>query len=305
MPNPALAPKRPEYYVQVGSMFENPHGVPHDEIMQMVMENPAEVSAQTIFGKYVESSGLVFTGETIQQMIDRGLPRITGDRWFDANVRDEAYRLPFDSLKRRFHTGIDFARQTDYTVISVLDCRTLPARLVYYRRLNRVPWESIYTEVGRVIAVYGQSALADSTGMGGDVVMDALDSRFYCRVHDQTRLLNSGNCTDKNGQFVGGCGPPHHVMLGCVEGYNFSGSTKKQLVEHLRNVAQSGYRYGSEAPFGHIRIPPIVQAEEEMSFYIWDDKGLETDVLMSLALAAWQGLEDAPGAVDHGSVHGS
>jgi hypothetical protein len=29
-----------------------------------------------------------------------------------------------------------------------------------------------------------------------------------------------------------------------------------------------------------------------MSFYVWDDKGLETDCLFSLALAAWQGMEE-------------
>jgi hypothetical protein len=304
MPNPALKPQRPEYYVQVGSMFENPHGVPHEEIMQMVMENPAEVSAQVIFGKYVESSGLVFTGETIQMMIDRSLSRVTGDRWFDSAVREEALTIPYHQRSRRFHTGIDLARQTDYTVLSVIDTQTRPARLIYYRRLNRVPWESIYTEIGRVVSVYGSSALADSTGMGGDVVMDALENRLYCRVHDQTRMIGGGGCTDKRGRFAGGCGPESWVQLSNVEGYNFSGTTKKQLVEHLRNVLQIGYRYGSEQPFGHLRVPPIVQLEEEMSFYIWDDKGLETDTLMSLALAVWQGLEDAPGNVLVGSVHG-
>ena len=69
---------RPEYYVQTGSMFENPHGVPHGEIVRMIVENPPEVSAQTVFGKYVESSGLVFSGELVQMLIDRSLPRVMG-----------------------------------------------------------------------------------------------------------------------------------------------------------------------------------------------------------------------------------
>jgi hypothetical protein len=305
MPNKALTPNRDEYYVQTGSMFENPHGVPHDEIVAMILENPAEVSAQVVFGKYVESSGLVFKGETIQGMIDRDLPRIVTDRYVDAEARalaaDFRVRAP-DSLRYQYATGIDYARQTDFTVIMTLDVRTRPARLVYYRRLNRVPWETIYTETGRVVQMFGPNVLIDSTGPGGDVIHDALESRWYCPVHDRCNLVPNV-CQGRRGERLPDCEPVMYLPLSCVEGYHFTGTTKKQLVEHLRNALETGYA-GEGVEFGWIRTPPIVQLEEEMSFYLWEDKGLETDCLMSLALAAMQGLDDVVVPPYVGSVWG-
>jgi hypothetical protein len=185
-----------------------------------------------------------------------------------------------------YATGVDLARQTDYTVITTLDIRTRPAKVVYYRRLNRVPWESIYREVGRAAAMWGGNILADKTGMGGDVVMDALESRFYCPEHDRTFLSDNPRCpgaVDCNGN--------HWLPLSCVEGYEFSGQRKKQLIESLRNSMSIGYVANSDLPFGWLRSPPIVQLEEELAFYIWEDKNLETDCLFSLALCVWHGLQ--------------
>jgi hypothetical protein len=296
------APQRPEYYVQTGSMFENPHGVPQDEVVRYILENPPEVVAQVVFGKYVENSGLVFTGELIQSMIDRTLSRVTGNAWLDELARRTAmdWRRVNGDWGYRFYTGIDFARQTDYTVITTIDTSVMPARAVYFKRLNRVPWETIYTEVGKVASYFGPHILCDSSGPGGDVVMDALESRGYCVIHGKTFLWQDNGC--RNGA---GCRPDQWIHLGACEGFTFSASTKKQLVEHLRNVLSVGYDSTTpDVGFGWLRTPPIVQLEEELSFYAWDDKKLETDCLFSLALAAWHGLEDPAVAPDYGSVYG-
>lgn len=301
-------PQRDEYYVQTGSMFENPHGVPHDEIVRMILENPPEVTAQTVFGKYVESSGLVFTGELIQMMIDRSVSPIRGNYWMREGADAEA-RLYLEHCGgwwgNRYHNGIDFGRQTDFTVISVIDTLTMPARLVYYKRLNRVPWEAIYAEVGRSIYLFGKNVLCDSTGPGGDVVMDALEGRLYCPEHHKT--FEVGHRCMRDGQ-PRGCDPGTYIPLSCCEGYAFSSSTKRELVDHLRVVLSAGYttsRVGeSDKEFGNLRIPPIVQVEEEMSFYAWDDKKLMTDCLFSIALACWSGIEEQVGGAYIGPVFG-
>lgn len=300
-------PQRPEYYVQTGSMFENPHGVPHDEIVRMILENPPEVSAQTVFGKYVESSGLVFTGELIQNAIDRTIGRVLGNYWMreGADVEAAHYYAHSDWWGPRYHTGVDFGRQTDFTVITTLDCWTMPAQTVYFKRLNRVPWEAIYAEVGKVVHLFGTNVLCDSTGPGGDVVMDALESRLYCPEHHKT--FEVGYRCMRNGEPLP-CDPGRYIPLSCAEGYAFSASTKKELVDHLRVVLSHGYTTGgggeSNTSFGNLRIPPIVQLEEELSFYTWDDKKLMTDCLFSLALAAWSGIEDTAGPALFGSVYG-
>lgn len=286
-------PRRPEYYVQTGGMHENPYGVPRDEIVRMILENPAEVVAQVVFGKYVESSGLVFIGDIVQRLFDRKLGRVAGNSWIDHEAKERAvnYGDYLNDVGSPFHTGVDLARQTDYTVITTLDCSVTPARVVYWRRLNRVPWETIYREIGLARLLWGPNILCDSTGMGGDVVMDALESRFICVKHRRTVLVGS-RCLDRDGNPLG-CTSHDYLPLSCASGYDFSGTTKKQLVEHVRNVLSVGYDHeqpGKE--FGLIRCPPIVQLEEEMSFYAWDDKRLVTDCVFSLALAAWDGLED-------------
>jgi hypothetical protein len=296
--------ERPEYYVQTGSMFENPHGVPWPEIVRMILDNPPEVTAQTVFGKYVESSGLVFTGELIQQAIDRSLDIVRGSTFIDRHVAEQA-QLWFKARGEwgnRWHTGVDFARQTDYTVISTVDCAYRPARLVYWRRLNRVPWETIYGEVGRAVHLFGRNVLVDSSGPGGDTSLDALESRVYCPLHHRSLLADS-RCM-RDGKFRD-CSRKDYLALSCAEGFHFTGPTKKELVEHLRNVLSVGYDSGHpESEFGWLRLPPIPQLEEELSFYAWDDKKLETDCLFSLALACWSGLEDPIGEPSIGSPHG-
>ena len=302
------APVRPEYYVQTGGMHENPFGVPRDEIVRMILENPAEVVAQVVFGKYVESSGLVFISDIVQRLFDRKQGRVAGSSFTDQTALKYASQItPHRSFLESdcpFHTGVDLARQTDYTVITTLDTTVMPARVVYYRRLNRVPWETIYREIGMARLLWGPNILCDSTGMGGDVVMDALDSRFICSKHKRTGMIGS-RCIDPRTRQPLDCKPEDYLPLSVAEGYDFSGSTKKELVEHLRNVLSVGYDEDHpDAEFGWLRCPPIVQLEEELSFYSWDDKRLVTDCLFSLALAAWSGLEDPVDQPEAGSPAG-
>jgi hypothetical protein len=297
--------EREPYYVLTGSMFDNPHGVPPAEVVRMIAENPPEVTAQTVFGKYVESSGLVFLGETVQKMIDRHWRPVVGNSWQDKDVVEQTilWRQHRGHWPMHFHAGIDVARKTDHTVISVLDCSSMPARLVYWKRLNRVPWETIYNEIGKVRAIFGTNILIDSTGPSGDTVMDALENRLYCIRHERCHLKGDGcpRCIADKREYR-----PGELWLPIpVEGYTFGPISKQLLVEHLRNVLSIGYDFQTpDVDFGYIRTPPIVQLEEELSFYAWVDTKLVTDSVFSLALAAWSGLEDPRGDSLIGSIHG-
>jgi len=304
-------PRRPEYYIRTGNMFENPHGVPRDEILRYIVTNTPENVAQVVFGKYVESSGLVFTGEMISQMVDVSLGLVRGEAFLNKTRLAESkleQKHWLDRWVNPFHTGVDFGRQTDYTVISTLDTSKRPSELVYWKRLNRVPWESIYAEVGRAVAFFGPNVLCDASGPAGDVVMDALSSRYYCPKHHRT-LEFGHRCLDDQTHEPLGCETDSYLWLNCCDGYYFSvgqGHAKKELVEHLRNCLSYGYRgIASSASFGLLRTPEIPQLREELTFYTWDDKRLMTDCLFSLALAAWSGLEDVVGAPLVGSTFGT
>lgn len=281
----------------------------------MVVENPPEIAAQVVFGKYVESSGLVFSGDLIQQMFDRSLEVVRSQTYLNEKVHSEARRLwnrrgpvsnrllRLDDANTRFYTGIDTARQTDFTVITTLDCATRPAEVVYWRRLNRVPWDSIFAEVGRARDLFGPNILVDSTGPAGDVIMDQLENRLYCGEHHRVCMPDSPGCM-KGGRRMD-CDEEDYLPLSCVDGYAFSNTTKKQLVDHLRAVLSVGYD-SSDAlnSFGWIRSPSIPPLEEEMAFYMWDDKKIMTDCVFSLALAAWYGLEEPLNDPSVGSVYG-
>ena len=298
---------RPPWYVQTGTMFENPFGVPRDEIIRFIVDNSPEVVAQVVFGKFVELSGLVFLGEEIQMLVDRSLPSVTSQTYIDAAVADQAGDLVARGKPwgQRWFTGIDFGRQTDFTVIQTLDTHTLPARTVYWRRLNRVPWATIYAEVGRVRQLFGPNILADSTGPGGDVVLDTLHSSLYCPVHHQCLLVSSPQCVDRNGKPLAGCKREVYLPLSCVDGFTFTASTKRQLITHLKSCLSVGYNpVGEQDSFGWIRTPPIPQLEEELTIYSWDDKRLQTDCVFALALAAWAGLEDPVPPPVSGSIFG-
>jgi hypothetical protein len=288
-------------------MHENPYGVPREEIIRFILNNSSETVAQVVFGKYVESSGLVFQSEVVQQLFERSRQPILGNFYRDDESVERARPIVARSYDYQapYYTGVDFARQTDWTVITTLDCTTLPARVVYWKRLNRVPWEDIYREVGIARMLWGPNILCDSTGPGGDVVMDALESRRFCPKHLRSNLIGA-SCQDDDGGRLD-CSASDYLALDVVEGYDFGGGTgekKRRLVEHLRNCLAVGYRRGN-ADFGWLRSPPISQLEEELTFYTWLDKNLETDSLFSLALAAWAGLEEMIEDPIYGSVYGS
>ena len=278
----------------------------------MIRDNPPEMVAQVVFGKYVELSDLVFTGEVIQNAIDRSLPRVRGNFYLDERAlrRAQDAHGPFSPGRPemgdwgfRYHTGVDFGRQTDFTVLTTLDCTSMPAKLVYYRRLNRVPWEELYVEVGKAREMFGPNILFDGSGPAGDVILDALESRSYCPVHKRT--IKTGEYCQQDGQILSGCNPDIYLLLSCCDPYVFSQASKRELVENLRNVMADGYDAAHpERPFGLIRVPPITQLEEEFSFYAWDDKKLQTDALFSIALAAWSGLREVLGEPVVGSPMG-
>lgn len=283
--------QRPEYYVRTGSMFDNPFGVPRDEILRFIDNNPPEVVAQVVFGKYVESSGLVFTAELINQLFDRRIEKVLDDVWFDEKAwRQGRIEQDIRFNPNRYVKGCDLARKKDYTVIFVLDVSHLPARVVYYKRTNRVPWPSIYAEMGRADYLFPAGTgrnLLDSTGSGGDVILEEISNRLYCPKHHLA--FEATNRCSRDGK---GCSPADWLRFDW-DGYIFTSGSKAALVNHLQACLGRGYDANDpDKEFGALRCPPIYQLEEEMAVYAWDDKKLSTDCVFALALAAWAGLED-------------
>ena len=303
--------ERPSYYIQTGSAFENPYGVPWRELARLIVEQPSAMVAQTVFGKLVPDDGAVFSFELLQGLFRgwAGGP-ISSTVWIDAEVQEQAGlvrqflrdqgRAPVD----RFCGGADLARKKDATVIFVLDLDGVPerpARVVYYRRVERCPWPVIYAEIALASYLFDCEILVDSTG-AGDVVCEELDNRSYCPAHHVTNEVPNG-CVDHEGT-PRGCRPEDYRPIPIAR-FQFSESTKSKLITNLAQVLGHGFDPGQpEKEYGLIRAPRIIRLQEQLPIYRWADRKLETDEVMGLSLAAWAGLRDMVGPASIGSSFG-
>ena len=152
--------------------------------------------------------------------------------------------------------GVDLAKSVDWTVVIGM---TREGYVCRFERWQHVPWEDT---VNRILAIIGNTpALVDSTGVG-DPIVEALVRRTH------------GHPDAEHNQ---------------VEGYQFSGRSKQQLMEGLALAIQSG----------GITFPPgPIQMELEQFTYEMRGKegrftgvaysapaGFHDDCVMALALA--------------------
>jgi hypothetical protein len=88
----------------------------------------------------------------------------------------EQYKLEEYRLDEDYVIAADWAKERDYTVITVWKCARLPMQMVYYMRLNRQPYPVMIEYFNRLMKKYQAEAIHDATGLG-NVVNDFIDSR--------------------------------------------------------------------------------------------------------------------------------
>lgn len=245
------------YYSQRGSIFDNPHLSPEDIKMRDALLAHADhrLRAQVVDGDFVSMSGMAFTKDQLDRAFDPALPA------------HQDY-----VIGHRYVQAWDLGRKTDFTVGITLDVTERPYSVVDFTRLNKVPWEEIYSIIARKSKEYHvYQPRIDASGPGGDVVEEELTKR---------------------GVFV----EPYKV-------------SNHQMKLNLINTLQSAFDYGREsvgtrtqfdeagiahqvpdmedvdADWGLLRIPAIPQIVDELGVYQLDDKDLVTDSVMALAMA--------------------
>jgi len=88
----------------------------------------------------------------------------------------EQYEIHPYSQDTDYIIAADWAKEQDFTVITVWSCTHLPMKLCYYLRLRRRPYPVMIEYFNRLMKKYNAEGIHDATGLG-NVVGDYLDTR--------------------------------------------------------------------------------------------------------------------------------
>ncbi|MDT8434700.1 MAG: hypothetical protein RQ731_08100 [Anaerosomatales bacterium] len=247
-----------QVYSQTGSIWENTH-LAADFIEELEVSLRAlgqRYVDQALYGKFVDLDGLVFRHEQLHgNMLDTSIEIRSEDVAFGRRYRAAGHE--YDPLGT-YASAWDLARKADRSVGSVLRVDLRPFVVVEAIGLTKCPWEQQYEYIRQQGSHWNvERPVIDSTGIG-DVVDEELTKRGI--LH-------------KNFDFNDGRG---HRKMQLI-------SNLQQALDHGRPASED-----SDVEWGLVRsglIPPLF---DELSLYQWDDKNLETDYVMSLAMAVWE-----------------
>jgi len=126
-----------------------------------------------------------------------GEPSI-GNRAFDTNAVEKTFakKVPHSAIisqKKDYeeyqfegHTNTedyviaaDWARSQDYTVITVWRCTDVPMELVYYVRMNHLPWPVMIKKFNDLQQMYRAEGIHDATGLGDVVASMITDTNTW------------------------------------------------------------------------------------------------------------------------------
>jgi len=90
---------------------------------------------------------------------------------------------------RRYAMGVDLAKDTDYTVITILDITEKPYELVYFDRFNRMPYKYVTKKVRELYERFNYpKILIDQQGVGNAVIEDVEDIAEGFKFSNESKL---------------------------------------------------------------------------------------------------------------------
>jgi hypothetical protein len=124
---------------------------------------------------------------------DLGEPSI-GNRAFDTEAVERMFSLPVETVRqkvqkdyeeyrfadfrmdREYVIGADWAKEQDWTVVTVADVTDFPCTVVHWLRCRRRPYPVMIGYFNKLMKEFNAEGIHDATGLGG-VVADYLDHR--------------------------------------------------------------------------------------------------------------------------------
>lgn len=248
------------YYTQRGSIYDNPFLSAKDIKIRdkLLASGDSRLREQVLYGAFVSDQGMAFTSDQLEQAFVPGMP---------------VHEPPI--VGHRYIQGWDLARRTDWTVGVTFDATTVPWRMVDFVRLQKVPWEMIYRTIKERAEMYKVLTPAiDATGPGGDVIEEELTKRgIYTDPVRTTNLAAKLNLINT-------------LQTAMDEGRQVIG--ERIVLDEAGNPRSVPDLEPPGGNWGLIRMPPLPEMVDEFGVYEIDDKKLQTDTVMAVALAIGQ-----------------
>lgn len=244
------------FYVQKGSMFENPF-LDKDTVKAIENISDPTLRRQVIYGEYVETGDKYFGFERIQNAIDKNI------KLLDRGLPGRKYIVTCD-----FAGGESY--WSDYTIIMVIDYTEEPYRVVYFKRSKGadIPIPMQYKLVEEVVNSFrtgslGAKLIIDSSALGGKNALAFLRHlnpiQFEAVASRKAEMLATLKIAFDGGQTE-----------------HFRRKLKQGLDGKLQDVNPT---------WGAIRIPDIPELYQELQNYKADDSKIRTDSVMALGQA--------------------
>ena len=115
-----------------------------------------------------------FDSAAVERMFS--LPAPDADTTVKVAKDFEQYKFAEYAIDRDHVIAADWAKDIDFTVITVWDVTELPMKMVYYMRMRRLPYPIMIKYFNQLMGKYNADAIHDATGLG-NVVQDYLDIR--------------------------------------------------------------------------------------------------------------------------------
>lgn len=147
-----LDPEQKQYLALIGSSYDNPY-IDKSELDEAKRSLPEQVFRQEILAEFVDNGGEVFTNIDTYCRIHRYTPKKQGVRYYG---------------------GIDFGRQEDYSVLTILSDE---GEVVNIYRERQKPWDTIITEMVNILKHYGAHAYIEVNSMG-DVLYEQISKKY-------------------------------------------------------------------------------------------------------------------------------
>ncbi len=255
------------------SQFDNPCNPEETIRANMVNMTQAQVREE-VYGKFANYGSTFFAGNYLDKAVENGerhtcfFPEddpVTGHCLPEHGASLEYPYLPKGGPTSQFFTGVDVAGSTngDSTVLITLQYIDRELRIVAFERISKTPLfdqNGVIERIKRRLAQFPGDLYYDATALSGQYLKESIEKELPAADAELCIPINSTKKPGKNQKH-------NHKTL---------------MLSNLAGVVEK-----AKLVIPYDEQDRLKQLKTELRFYKLDDKGLATDCVMALALAAY------------------